>query len=70
MTLVERNAKAKDVISRVQVKLTGQDFPGKRVPPTEKIQRLDVTVQVAKLIHEATAVENLAQAFMGWCPYW
>ena len=67
---MEHNDKAKDVIRRVHDKLNGQDFPNPRAPPGSTVESLDVTLQVAKLIEEATAVENLAQAFMGWCPYW
>ncbi|KAG8807009.1 phosphatidylinositol kinase- protein kinase tor1, partial [Serendipita sp. 400] len=57
-----RNAKALEVYQRVQKKLTGRDFN-----PDEE---LTVEEQVAKLIKQATALENLCQAFPGWCPFW
>lgn len=74
VTIVEHNDRAKKVISRVQAKLMGQDFVPKRhrkgAPNSGKVEPMDVTLQVDRLIKEATSVENLSQAFMGWCPYW
>lgn len=60
------NAKAVSIMGRVQAKLTGWDFhkEGKAGG------HLDVPLQVERLIADATSVENLSQAFMGWCPYW
>jgi hypothetical protein len=29
----------------------------------------DVPAQVEKLIQQATAVENLCQCYVGWCPF-
>lgn len=57
-----RNARALEVYQRVQKKLTGRDFN-----PDEE---LTVEKQVEKLIRQATALENLCQAFPGWCPFW
>jgi len=49
------------VIRRIKAKLRGRDFGP---------HRLDTTKQVAKLINEATGVANLAQAWVGWHPWW
>ncbi|KAJ7823024.1 phosphatidylinositol 3-kinase [Mycena leptocephala] len=57
-----RNAKALAVYSRVQNKLTGQDFDPDVILP--------VNVQVEKLIHQAMSIENLCQCFSGWCAFW
>ncbi|KAJ7237528.1 atypical/PIKK/FRAP protein kinase [Mycena haematopus] len=57
-----RNQQALLVYNRVQHKLTGRDF------------NLDIALsvedQVDKLIHQATALENLCQCFAGWCAFW
>lgn len=61
--LVEvQNARALEVLDRVQQKLTGHDFK-----PSEE---LDVISQVSKLIIEATKLENLCQHYIGWCSFW
>lgn len=52
------NERALEVIDRVQQKLTGRDFK-----PDEQ---LTVPDQVQKLIEQATNVEYLAAAFIGW----
>lgn len=57
-----QNARALEVLDRVQQKLTGRDFkPG---------EELDVIGQVNKLIMEATKLENLCQHYIGWCSFW
>ena len=56
-----RNNKALSVTRRVIDKLTGKDFG-----PEE----LSVEEQVDRLIQQATSIENIAQAYQGWCPYW
>ncbi|GAA5848144.1 hypothetical protein JCM3766R1_000463 [Sporobolomyces carnicolor] len=56
------NARAVQVVERVQQKLTGRDFK-----PTVV---LSVNDQVDKLIAQATSLENLSQCFVGWCPFW
>ncbi|KAM0752153.1 FAT-domain-containing protein [Meredithblackwellia eburnea MCA 4105] len=56
------NTRAVQVVERVQQKLTGRDFK-----PTVV---LNVTDQVAKLIEQASSLENLSQCFIGWCPFW
>lgn len=55
------NAGALDIINRVSNKLSGRDFVG---------LNLDVPLQVHRLIEEASAVENLCQAYVGWCAFW
>lgn len=57
-----QNARAIEVLDRVQQKLTGRDFK-----PNED---LDVINQVNKLIIEATKLENLCQHYIGWCSFW
>ena len=55
------NARAVEVISRVNKKLTGQDFSD---------EVLDVEAQVRRLVEEATSHENLSQMFNGWGPFY
>ena len=57
------NEKAVAVMARVEDKLTGCDFDSSGPP-------LSVADQVDRLIHQATDVRNLCQAFVGWCPFW
>ena len=57
-----QNARAVQVLSRVKEKLTGRDF--------KSDEELDVERQVAKLIGQATSVENLCQHYIGWCSFW
>ena len=57
-----QNARAVMVLGRVKEKLTGRDFK-----PDEE---LNVEKQVAKLIGQATSVENLCQHYIGWCSFW
>ncbi|ORY80056.1 PtdIns-3-kinase tor2 [Protomyces lactucae-debilis] len=56
------NQRAVNVLNRVSNKLTGRDFK----PDNE----LDVKIQVEKLIQQATSLENLCQAYIGWCAFW
>jgi FKBP12-rapamycin complex-associated protein len=56
------NKKAVDVLERVVQKLTGNDFADER--------ELSVPEQVDRLIKEARSVKNLAQSYIGWCPFW
>jgi FKBP12-rapamycin complex-associated protein len=56
------NSKALDVILRVSNKLTGRDFRANYT--------LTVEAQVQRLIQQATAIENLCQCYIGWCPFW
>jgi serine/threonine-protein kinase mTOR len=56
------NTKALSIISRVSNKLSGREFNSN--------SPLKPAVQVAKLIEEATNVENLCQCYIGWCPFW
>lgn len=57
-----QNERALKVLERVKVKLAGRDFK-----PEEE---LNVERQVAKLIGQATSVENLCQHYIGWCSFW
>lgn len=57
-----QNARAIEVLDRVQQKLTGRDFKSN--------EELDVINQVNKLIVEATKLENLCQHYIGWCSFW
>jgi serine/threonine-protein kinase mTOR len=57
-----QNARAIEVLDRVQQKLTGRDFK-----PDEELTVVD---QVNKLIVEATNLENLCQHYIGWCSFW
>ncbi len=50
------------IISRVQDKLSGNDFGN--------IEPFTVKRQVERLISEATSAENLSQLFSGWCSFW
>jgi len=58
----DTNQKAVSVLERVSNKLSGRDFPRKGI--------LDVKKQVNLLIEQAMSCELLAQAYLGWCPYW
>ena len=57
-----QNARAVQVLARVKDKLMGRDFK-----PEEE---LNVEKQVAKLVAQATNVENLCQHYIGWCSFW
>lgn len=50
------------MVARVQAKLSGRDF--------SRDERLGVTDQIQRLIMQATSHENLAQCYLGWCPFW
>jgi len=56
------NTQAVQVVRRVRDKLTGHDFG--------TAEGMNVVDQVDKLIRQATAHENLATAFLGWCAFW
>jgi FKBP12-rapamycin complex-associated protein len=58
----ELNEIAQIVLERVQDKLSGTDFYPNVV--------IDAKTQVDKLIIQATSYENLAQSYLGWCPFW
>jgi len=57
-----QNQRAIQVLQRVKAKLTGTDFK-----PDEE---LEVRKQVARLIDQATNLENLCQHYIGWCSFW
>jgi len=56
------NQAAQFVMERIRNKLNGKEF--------NTTYPLDVQIQVDKLIKQATSDENLAQCYIGWCPYW
>ena len=58
----ELNKIAKIVLDRIKDKLSGTDFNKNIV--------YDYKKQVDKLIIIATFHENLAQSYLGWCPFW
>ena len=58
----ELNKIAKLVLDRIKDKLSGTDFNKNIV--------YDYKKQVDKLIIIATFHENLAQSYLGWCPFW
>ena len=58
----ELNKIAQMVFDRIQDKLSGTDFYHNSV--------CDAKTQVDKLITQATSYENLAQSYLGWCPFW
>ena len=58
------NDKALTVVARVEAKLKGTDFT------SDCGNVLDVQQQVERLINQATSHVNLAQAYIGWCPFW
>ena len=53
---------AQIVLNRINDKLVGMDF--------YHDHQLDEKEQVDKLIKQATLTENLAQSYLGWCPFW
>ena len=53
---------AQIVLDRIQDKLSGTDFNPDII--------YDVKNQVNELIKSATSYENLAQSYLGWCPFW
>ena len=57
----ELNKIAKIVLDRIKDKLSGTDF--------NKDVVYDTKIQVQKLITQATSHENLAQSYLGWCPF-
>jgi len=57
----ELNARALEVVARVESKLTGRDFGAEILP---------VDAQVEKLIREATNMYYLSQCYVGWCGFW
>jgi len=58
----ELNQRALAVVRRIKDKLTGNDFA--------QHGNLSVEAQVELLIQESSAVENLCQCYVGWCPFW
>ena len=73
------------VVDRIRQKLNGTEFdkqmpkdrpaafssnhPGRENKTAAK-KALSTQDQVERLIEQATSLENLAQAYIGWCPFW
>ena len=51
-----------NVLQRIDNKLNGMDFYSG--------VKLNEKEQVDKLIRQARLTENLAQSYLGWCPFW
>ena len=58
----ELNKIAQIVLNRINEKLTGTDFKNENP--------LEIKEQINRLINQATLNENLAQSYLGWCPFW
>ena len=58
----ELNKIAQMVLDRIKDKLAGTDIYPDLI--------YDAKTQVDKLITQATSYENLAQSYLGWCPFW
>ena len=58
----ELNKIAKMVLERINNKLSGTEFYPDIV--------FEIKEQVDKLINDAISYENLAQSYLGWCPFW
>ena len=58
----ELNKIAQMVLDRIKDKLSGKDIHPDFI--------YDSQTQVDKLIAQATSFENLAQSYLGWCPFW
>lgn len=56
------NAGALNIVTRVSNKLTGREY--------STTDPLDTKSQIERLIEDATKIENLCQAYVGWCPFW
>lgn len=57
-----QNERAVQIFARVKDKLMSRD--------SKPEEDLDVERQVAKLVAQATNVENLCQHYIGWCSFW
>jgi len=57
-----QNQRAIQVLERVKAKLNGTDFKAD--------EELEIPKQVARLIDQATNLENLCQHYIGWCSFW
>ena len=58
----ELNKIAQIILNRITQKLTGMDFNNDK--------SLEIKEQIDILINQATSDENLAQSYLGWCPFW
>ncbi|KAE9555270.1 hypothetical protein FO519_001521 [Halicephalobus sp. NKZ332] len=66
--------RSREAIERVKVKLNGYDFlPQQHIYSTTmdgRIQEMNITTHVDRLIEQATLAENLCQCYIGFCPFW
>lgn len=53
---------SRKVIDRIKLKLSGREFNMNEVT--------SIGDQVERLIEQATSHSNLAQSYIGWCPFW
>ena len=58
----ELNKIAQIILNRISEKLNGTDFNNDKP--------LSINEQIDRLIKQATSNENLAQSYLGWCPFW
>ena len=70
-----QNARAHQIVSRINDRLNGSEENYLRLQwplsLTGKVQSAVSTQdQVARVIAQATANENLSQLYPGWCPLW
>ena len=70
---------AENAIRRVEAKLHGRDFTGimsknsfksSKEEDNKSSMPMAVTDQIDFLIEQATSLENLSEAYIGWCPFW
>jgi len=68
---------AENAIRRVEAKLHGRDFTGIMSKNNSNHEVKDnaaspmaVTDQIDFLIEQASSLENLSEAYIGWCPFW
>lgn len=53
---------SRKVLDRIKLKLSGREFNMNEVT--------SIGDQVERLIEQATSHYNLAQSYIGWCPFW
>ncbi|GMR53581.1 hypothetical protein PMAYCL1PPCAC_23776, partial [Pristionchus mayeri] len=53
---------SRKVIERIKLKLSGREFHANQVTSIQE--------QVERLVDQATSHKNLAQSYIGWCPFW
>ncbi|GMT28496.1 hypothetical protein PFISCL1PPCAC_19793, partial [Pristionchus fissidentatus] len=53
---------SRKVLDRIKLKLTGREF--------DHNQMSSIQEQIDRLVNQATSQSNLAQSYIGWCPFW